>query len=215
MPLTEGEIEAAAARSRPYKLADGRGLVLFVRPTGAKWWRFRYRIDGREKMLSLGVYPDVSLSSARQRRDEARSLVAKRIDPSIARAANPRQHSAPTHEDQSKSTTPPRSTHKHHLRTLSAISSAWLETRRQDLGHDAWRRYRWVLTRHIIPQLGRRSIGTLKPKDVETIVEHAEASGHPEAARRVRQTMKQLIRYSLIHDLIDYSTAEQLCAGLH
>jgi hypothetical protein len=85
MPLSDTAIRNASSRESPYKLTDGGGLTLLVNPDGAKWWRLRYRIAGREKMLSLGVYPEVGLKRARERRDEARRLIADGIDPSAKR----------------------------------------------------------------------------------------------------------------------------------
>ena len=79
--LTETAIKHAKPKAAPYKLSDERGLVMLVQPTGAKWWRFRYRLWGKEKGFSLGIYPDVSLAKARERRDDARRLVADGVDP--------------------------------------------------------------------------------------------------------------------------------------
>jgi len=89
MSLTAVQVRQARPKDKVYKLRDERGLLLMVRPTGAKRWRLRYKIQGRENMLSLGVYPDVSLSisMARERRDEARRLIADGKDPSAARQA--------------------------------------------------------------------------------------------------------------------------------
>ncbi len=85
--LTDKAIQAAKARSRPYKLADGEGLTLLVKPNGSKLWRFRYRYQGREKMLGFGVYPDTSAKLARDKRDKARKQLAADIDPSNTRQA--------------------------------------------------------------------------------------------------------------------------------
>ena len=63
MKLTDSEIKAAKPKEKPYSLPDGHGLVLMIQPSGAKWWRYRYRVNGTAKMLSLGVYPDVTWSS--------------------------------------------------------------------------------------------------------------------------------------------------------
>jgi hypothetical protein len=87
MSLTDTEIRLAKARTKDYKLADGGGLTLLVQPNGSKWWRLRYRHAGVEKMLSLGVYPDVPLKLARQRRDEARRKLAEKVDPGAERKA--------------------------------------------------------------------------------------------------------------------------------
>src|SRR5437879_4078856 len=81
MPLTDIAVRQAKARDRAYKLADGSGLCLLVQPSGSKWWRYRYRFWGREKMLSVGVYPGTSLSQARALAGEARMLLELGKDP--------------------------------------------------------------------------------------------------------------------------------------
>ena len=87
MPLTHAEVRTAKPGAKPVKLADGGGLFLLVTPTGGKWWRLKYRIDGKEKLLSLGTWPDVSLKDARARREEARRQLAAGIDPGANRKA--------------------------------------------------------------------------------------------------------------------------------
>src|SRR5258708_39718496 len=85
--LTHTAIRAAKPTEKPYKLSDGAGLYLLVNPNGASWWRLKYQFEGREKLLSLGVYPHVSLQQARALRDEARKAVANGVDPSAKRQA--------------------------------------------------------------------------------------------------------------------------------
>ena len=87
MALSETSVRNAKAGAKPAKLFDDRGLFLLIAPAGGKWWRFKYRIGGKEKLLSLGTYPDVTLKQARDRRDDARKLVADGIDPSASRQA--------------------------------------------------------------------------------------------------------------------------------
>ena len=87
MPRTNTTVRNAKPEAKPRKLFDERGLFLLVSPNGSKWWRFKYRFNGKEKLLSLGVYPDVSLKDARERRDDARKLVANGVDPSENRKA--------------------------------------------------------------------------------------------------------------------------------
>lgn len=72
--LTDTAIRNAKPRNKPYKLTDGNGLYLLINPNGSRWWRFKYRMDGKEKLLSVGVYPDVNLKKARDKRDETRVL---------------------------------------------------------------------------------------------------------------------------------------------
>jgi hypothetical protein len=92
MRLTDVAIRKAKPREWPYKLADGRGLTLLVQPSGATWWRFRYRVNGAEKMLLLGIYPDVSLSDARERMAGARCLLAANVDPGVERQRTKRSN---------------------------------------------------------------------------------------------------------------------------
>src|SRR5690349_13023241 len=87
MPLTDTEIRKAKPQQKPVRLFDAGGLYLEISPRGGKWWRQKYRFAGKEKRLSHGVYPDVSLKDARARRDEARRLLANGIDPSEHRKA--------------------------------------------------------------------------------------------------------------------------------
>ncbi len=87
MSLTNAAIRNAKPSEKPVKLFDGGGLYLEVSPTGGKWWRIKYRFGGKEKRLSLGVYPDVNLKDARNRRDAARKLLADGIDPGENRKA--------------------------------------------------------------------------------------------------------------------------------
>ncbi|EDZ67297.1 hypothetical protein NOC27_624 [Nitrosococcus oceani AFC27] len=87
MPLTDTTIRNAKPGDKAKKLFDSGGLYLEVAPSGGKWWRLKYRFGGKEKRLSLGVYPEVSLKDARERRDEARKLLANEIDPSENRRA--------------------------------------------------------------------------------------------------------------------------------
>src|SRR6516225_4066668 len=87
MALSDIAIRAARPQKKPYKIADGDGLTLLVNPNGSKWWRLRYRFAGQEKMVSLGIYPEVGLKQARERRSAARRLIADGIDPSAKRQA--------------------------------------------------------------------------------------------------------------------------------
>ena len=89
--LTETVIRKAKTTAKPTKLSDERGLYLLCAPSGGKWWRFKYRYDGKEKLLSLGTYPEVSLAKAREDREEARRQLAAGVDPSAARQQVKRQ----------------------------------------------------------------------------------------------------------------------------
>lgn len=85
MKLNARQVDTAKPKDKPYKLADGGGLYLLVNPNGAKYWRLKYRVGGKEKLLALGVYPDVPLAAARSKRDEAKRGIAGGIDPNEAK----------------------------------------------------------------------------------------------------------------------------------
>jgi hypothetical protein len=87
MPLTDIEVKRAKGRGKPYKMSDGGNLYLWVTPSGGKLWRWAYRHEGKEKLMSLGKYPDVSLARARERHGEGRKLLAEGIDPMAQRKA--------------------------------------------------------------------------------------------------------------------------------
>jgi hypothetical protein len=87
MALTDTKIRNIKPRDKPYKLADEKGLFLLIKPNGGKYWRFKYRFLDKEKLLAIGVYPDVSLADAREKRDQARKLLVNRTDPGLAKQA--------------------------------------------------------------------------------------------------------------------------------
>ena len=87
MSLTDTSIRSAKPQSRTVKMFDGGGLYLEVAPSGGKWWRLKYRVDGKEKRISLGVYPAIGLKEARERREEAKKILAQGIDPSAHKQA--------------------------------------------------------------------------------------------------------------------------------
>ena len=87
--LTNAVISGAKPREKPFKLRDGGGLYLLITPAGKRWWRLRFRVHGKERMLSLGVFPDVKLAEARELRDEARRDLRKGVDPMVSRHVGP------------------------------------------------------------------------------------------------------------------------------
>src|SRR5580700_1429692 len=91
MPLSDAKIRNAKPQARPYKLSDGEGMFLLVHPNGGKYWRLKYRFAGRERILALGVYPEVGLSDARERRAQARKTLAAGTDPGAVKKEAKRQ----------------------------------------------------------------------------------------------------------------------------
>ena len=115
MALTDTRIRNAKPKPKPYKLSDGGGMYLLVMPDGARYWRMDYRFAGKRRTLALGVYPDLSLSEARARREEARASLAKDIDPGVAKKASKRAAQAASEN------------------TFEAIAREWIANQRNRL----------------------------------------------------------------------------------
>lgn len=185
MPLTDIKVRNAKSCIKPdgttttksYKISDERGLYLEVAPSGGKWWRLKYRFDGKEKRLSLGVYPDVSLKQARERRDDYRRQIADGIDPSDARKAE-------------KVTEAGLESFEYVAREWhSKFSSNWTE------GHAA--RTLTRLDNDVFPWLGKRNINEINAPELLTVLRRVENRGALETAHRINQICGQVFRYAI------------------
>jgi integrase len=174
-PLTQERLRALAPKDKPYKVYDGRGLFVLVAPTGALLWRYKYRIDGREKLLALGEWPAVSLTQARRLRDEARGALQDGEDPGVQR----REQRAARAD------------------SFERTAREWLETRRL-----AWsaRHYKQVATsleQDVYPHLGARAMRSIEPPDVLAVCRRVEARGALDTAADVRQRIGMVYRYAI------------------
>jgi integrase len=179
MPLTDTAVRNAKARPKLFKLFDERGLYLEVTPNGSKWWRLKYRFDGKEKRLSLGVYPDVTLSVARDRRDEARKLVAGGVDPSENRKAQ-------------KATNAQRAAN-----SFEVVAREWHRTysERWTPGHGD--RILRRLERDIFPWLGDRPVADVEAPELLSAIRRIEQRGALETAHRSLTNTGQVFRYAI------------------
>lgn len=161
------------------KIAVGDGLVLQVNADGSKWWRFRYSFHGTEKMLSLGVYPDVTLKVAGERRDELRAQLREGIDPGQSRKREKAAEVALT------------------ANALEAVSREWhgLQSAKWSESHaqKVMRRFE----REVFPWLGARDVGAIEPPDVLQILRPIERRGFHETAHRVLESLGQVFRYAV------------------
>lgn len=180
--LTDVAIRNAKGGEKARKLYDGKGLFLIVTPAGGKWWRYRYSFAGREKLLSFGTYPEISVKQARERRDEARRMLADGRDPSVERqAAKAAADVAARREDGA----------------FEAVAAEWFEKFRP----------RWVgehaetiaarLNRDVLPWLGAKHVGDITAPDILTVLRRIEARGAISTAHRVKQIIGQVIRYAV------------------
>lgn len=196
MALKDVQIRNAKPREKQYKLFDERGLFLIITPKGKKWWRFRYAFDGKEKLLSFGTYPDVSLEKARERRETARKLVADKVDPGEQRKAQ-------------KATKQERLANSFEVvarEWYAKYSPTWVESH----GERIIRR----LERDIFPWLGEKPIADITPPDLLAVIRRIEARGALETAHRALANCGQVFRYAIATSRAMRDTAADLRGAL-
>lgn len=178
MSLSDTACKNAKPGEKPRKMFDGQGLFLLVTPKGGKWWRLKYRFGGKEKLLSLGTYPNTSLAQARERRDEARKQVAEGLDPSTVRKAGEAEARA-------------------HSETFHALADEWYSkfkhTFAESYRADVWQR----LAKDVLPWIGHRPVRELTPPEILSVVRRIESRGAAETARRQLQKIGQIMRYAV------------------
>jgi len=188
MALTDIQVKTAKPKEKDYKLTDGGGLYLLVAKTGGKRWRLKYRFDGKEKLLALGIYPDISLAEARNRRHEARNLVANGIDPSAAKKA---VKEAKAELQANSFEVIAREWHKH-MQGKKEWSVEHASTIMNRLGQD------------IFPWIGSKPITEVAAKEIKAILDRIKSRGVIETARRALTIMGQVYRYAIMTDKAEY-----------
>jgi integrase len=176
MPLKDVAVRNAKPTGKPRKLSDGGGLHVLIQPTGGKLWRLAYRFAGKQKTLALGVYPAVSLEEARRRRDEAKKLLARSIDPSVQRKANKQAG-----KDSS-------------FRAVAEEVTAKLE--REGRAQATLAKKRWLLD-FAYPAFGDRPVAEITASDLLALLRKIESRGLYETARRLRSTCGMVFRYAI------------------
>lgn len=179
MPLTNTAVRNAKPSDKIKKMFDGGGLYLQVTPSGGKWWRLKYRINGKEKLLSLGVYPDVSLKEAREKRDDARKLIANDIDPSEQRKA--KKVSTLEREENS----------------FEVVAREWYAKHSPNWSDSHGERIIRRLERDIFPWLGSKPIAEITPPMLLGAIRRIEERGALETAHRALQNCGQVFRYAV------------------
>ncbi|WP_082567937.1 integrase arm-type DNA-binding domain-containing protein [Pelomonas sp. Root1217] len=185
-------LKAAEVSGAPSKVKDGAGLRLDVRPNKSGWWRFRYWFDGKERMLSLGTYPETSLGQARAKRDEARRQIAAGVDPSALRKSEKvAQASRVEALALEAAGLPP-------VGSFQAVAQEWLETVHQakvSAGHHSRTRIR--LEQDVFPWLGRRLISEITAPELLAVLRKVEGRGAIETAHRIKDACGQVFRFGI------------------
>ena len=196
MPLTDTAIRAIKPTSKTAKFFDGGGLYLEVAPSGGKWWRLKYRFQGKEKRISLGTYPTIGLKEARERREETKKILANGIDPSAQRQAI---KVSTTSIDKD---------------SFEVVTREWFDKHVVNLAPSYSKKVRSLFERQIFPVLGAKPIAEVEPTDVLNAARHVEQTGAIETAHRLIQICGQVFRYAIATGRTKYDVSTGLHAAL-
>jgi integrase len=179
MALTDLKIRNAKPTDKQQKLFDERGLYLLITPAGGKWWRLKYRFGGKEKSLSMGVFPAVTLKKARERRDAARELLANGIDPGVERKVQ-RAGAA-----------------ERAANSFEAVAREWFAKYQPGWAKSHAEKVMGRLEKDVFPWLGGRPIAEIAAPEVLAVLRRVEARGALDTAHRVHQNCGQVFRYAI------------------
>lgn len=179
MPLTDSQIKTLKPEAKPRKVADEKGLFLLLTPTGGKLWRLKFRFDGKEKLLALGSYPEVSLKDARNRRDEARKLLADGIDPAEERKATKAARVVAV------------------ANNFEAVAREWFGKQAPGWAATHADKILQRLEKDVFPWLGSKPIAGINAPDLLATVRRIEARGALDTAHRALQNCGQIFRYAV------------------
>ncbi|MBX6950355.1 DUF4102 domain-containing protein [Providencia rettgeri] len=194
MALTDTKVRAAKPDEKAYTLTDSDGLFLYIHHNGSKYWRFRFRFGGKQHLMAFGVYPEISLADARERRDAARKQVALGIDP--------RELKKELKEEQQKE-----------FYTFEKVARDWHATNKKwSEGHS--HRVLKSLEDNIFSAIGKRNIAELKTRDLLEPIKAVEMSGRLEVAARLQQRVTAIMRYAVQSGLIDYNPAQDMAGAV-
>lgn len=204
MPLTDTAIRRALPGPKTRRFTDGLGMYLEVAPSGGKWWRLKYRIAGVEKRLSLGTYPETGLKAAREKRDEARALIAQGIDPSdLRKAAKAQAQEEDAHAKRAAAGLPAQDSFEH-------IAREWYQTRKGDWSPSYGEKIMRRLEVDVFPWLGDKAIDTLTPPMVLDVLRRIEGRGVVETAHRALENCGQVFRFAVATGRIESNPARDL-----
>jgi integrase len=196
MPLADSTVRTARAGKKPYKLSDGNGLYLLVNPNGSRYWRFKYRFHGKEKLLAVGVYPEIKAAQARAERDEARRMLRQGIDPSVDRQVRKQASVAAAGN------------------TFEAIAREWVELQKNRWKPDHAAQVLHSLETKAFPDLGGRPIAAIAAPELLAVVRKVEARGALEAAQRLLQRSHAVFRFAIVTGRAERNPAADLRGAL-
>lgn len=195
VPITDIQAKNAKPKEKDYKLSDGQGLYLLVNIKGGKLWRLDYSFDGKRKTLSLGAYPAVSLADARQRRDDAKKLLANGVDPSDIKKSQKVEKQVQAEQD---------------ANTFEKVARDWFAKNEPAWSQSHCNTIMRRLVRDIFPVIGNRPISEIKRSEIVALLKSIDAKGITETADRIKIYCGQIFRYALNNDWIENNPATDL-----
>ncbi|EGJ4976527.1 tyrosine-type recombinase/integrase [Escherichia coli :H19] len=196
MKLNARQVDAAKPREKAYKLADGAGLYLEVVPSGSRYWRMKYRFNGKEKRMAFGVYPAVSLAQARALRDEAKKKLAEGIDPSFAKKEEKLVRDVQLNN------------------TFQAVALEWHGTKVSRWSEGYASDILEAFNKDIFPYIGQQPVNEIKPLVLLNVLRRMESRGATEKAKKVRQRCSEVFRYAIVTGRAEYNPAADLTSAM-
>lgn len=196
MALTARQVETAKPKEKDYKLSDERGLFLLVKTSGGRYWRMKYRIAGKEKKLSIGVYPEVTLADARLKRDEARKVIAEGGDPSEKKQLEKLARKISVEN------------------TFRALAMEWHTHKQASWSESYAESVQEALEKDILPYVGKRPVAEILPLEMLEALRLIEKRGSLEKLRKVRQYCNQIFRYAIATGRATINPASELTSTL-
>lgn len=192
MKLTDTIIKATKPKDKDYSLADGHGLILLIKSSGAKWWRYRYRHAGKAKMISIGVYPDVTLKTARGEHGRFRELLTQGVDPSQYRQEQ---------KQQAKQSL---------TNNFESVTKAWWNHWRKGQTEKYARSTIRRMEADVFPVIGNKPINEVTAAMLINVIKKVEFRGSSDIAKRALTTCGQVFRYAIVHGLAERNTATDI-----
>ncbi|MBH2713363.1 tyrosine-type recombinase/integrase [Serratia marcescens] len=196
MKLNARQVDAAKPREKAYKLADGAGLYLEVVPSGSRYWRMKYRFNGKEKRLAFGVYPAVSLAQARALRDDAKKKLAEGIDPSFAKKEEKLVRDVQLNN------------------TFQSVVLEWHGTKVSRWSEGYASDIIEAFNKDIFPYIGQLPVNEIKPLVLLNVLRRMESRGATEKAKKVRQRCSEVFRYAIVTGRAEYNPAADLTSAM-
>ena len=196
MPLNDRQIKNAKPTEKPYKLTDGHGLHLLIKPNGGKYWRLDYAIDRKRKTLAIGVYPLISLAEAREAAENARRDIAAGIDPSAAKQQAKQERQAAL------------------LNTFESVAKQWHSKNLPRWKEQHAARIMKYFESDVFPHIGSRPIKELRVSDIKNVIERIAERGALETAEKIRQWIDSIFNHAALLELTDGNPAAPLVGYL-